>query len=78
MTEPISTSFSTNQELRLSDELEKKLREESLFESEEESQKRIDVLEKLQGIIKDWVKSVGLKKVNFFGSRLVNFCKGDN
>jgi poly(A) polymerase len=47
----------------LCDELEKVLREFGLYESDEESQKREEVLGKLNVVVKEWVKKTSIKKV---------------
>jgi poly(A) polymerase len=62
VTEPISLAGPAMQDHKLTAELEKTLREYSLFESPEESRKREEVLGKLNVIVKEWVRQISLQK----------------
>jgi poly(A) polymerase len=64
----------TAHDLKLTAELEKTLHEFGLYESEEESQKREEVLGKLDVIVREWVRQVSLKKV--YQSVLYNYKLG--
>lgn len=63
ITEPISLNEPQAQDLKLTSELEKDLRDFNLFESAEESRKREEVLGKLNVIVKEWVRQVSVQKV---------------
>ncbi|KYQ91138.1 poly(A) polymerase [Tieghemostelium lacteum] len=62
VTEPISLSFPTSVDLKFSQDLENTLKSFGLFESQEESKKREEVLGKLNQIVLDWAKKVSLKR----------------
>jgi poly(A) polymerase len=62
VTEPISLASPTPYDLKLTQELEKTLRSFGLFESQEESCKREEVLGQLNLIVKEWVRQVCLQK----------------
>jgi len=68
VTEPISRSFPTTVDLKHSEELEKVLRGFNLFEPEEESQKKEEILGKLNVLVKEWVKQVSISKVSVFSA----------
>lgn len=59
----VSTAFPTQKDLENTEKIIQILRKENRFPSEEENRKRFEVLAKLDGIIKDWVKKVCLKQV---------------
>ncbi|GAY49066.1 hypothetical protein CUMW_116440 [Citrus unshiu] len=60
--EIISTSAPTVLDVISTKELEKILVDEKLFASEEESLVRVEVLGRLDGIVKDWIKRVTMDK----------------
>ncbi|KAI7899221.1 Poly(A) polymerase central domain-containing protein [Cokeromyces recurvatus] len=62
ITPPISTDPPTEQQLKLTDELIQTLRDYGLFESEQEAQKRVVVLGKLDKIVKEFVYKVSKLK----------------
>eukprot|EP01114_Cavostelium_apophysatum_P005495 TRINITY_DN1654_c0_g1_i1.p1 TRINITY_DN1654_c0_g1~~TRINITY_DN1654_c0_g1_i1.p1 ORF type:complete len:636 (-),score=113.17 TRINITY_DN1654_c0_g1_i1:158-2065(-) len=62
VTEPISKAYPTALDLKNTEELEKVLRGFGLFESNEESQKREEVLGKLNVIVKEWVRQISISK----------------
>lgn len=62
VTEPISLAGPTALDLKLTEELDKLLRSFGLYESTEESQKREEVLGKLNVIVKEWVRKLSVKK----------------
>jgi len=62
ITEPISIAGPQASDLKLSQDLEKTLRDFNLFESSEESRKREEVLGKLNVIVKEWVRQVSVQK----------------
>ncbi|CAO3653534.1 unnamed protein product [Cunninghamella echinulata] len=62
VTPPISTVAPTEQELKSSEELLKTLHEFGLFESKQDAQKRIIVLDKLDKMVKDFVYRVSKLK----------------
>jgi hypothetical protein len=63
VTQPITLAGPTPQDKKNTDELEKTLRGFNLFEPNEESRRREEVLGKLNVIVKEWVRQVSLKKV---------------
>ncbi|KAI9271438.1 Poly(A) polymerase central domain-containing protein [Sporodiniella umbellata] len=62
VTPPISTEKATQNELKMTDELLKTLKSYGLFESEQEAQKRVVVLGKLNKLVKDFVYKVSKLK----------------
>lgn len=64
VTEPISLAFPTEQNLKDTAALEKQLRDFGLFESAEESQKREELLGKLNALVKEWIRQVSVRKVS--------------
>lgn len=63
ITPPISTAPPTAHDRKITDDMDKVLRDENLYESAEEAQKREDVLGKLNLIVREWVRQVSIKKV---------------
>ncbi|ORZ24289.1 Poly(A) polymerase central domain-domain-containing protein [Absidia repens] len=59
---PISSAFPTSLEIEQTEELVKTLHNNGLFESEQEAQKRVIVLSKLDKIVKEFVYRVGKLK----------------
>jgi poly(A) polymerase len=62
ITEPINTAPPTPKDLTFTEDLEKVLRSYGLYEGPEESQKREEVLGKLNVLVKEWVRQVSIKK----------------
>lgn len=62
VTEPISRALPTPQDLKNSIELENVLKGYNLYESNEESERREEVLGKLNLIVREWVRQVSLTK----------------
>jgi len=62
VTEPISLATPSSLDLKLSTELENILRTFNLFESNDQSRKREEVLGKLNEIVKEWAKQTSIKK----------------
>ncbi|KAI8967549.1 Poly(A) polymerase central domain-containing protein [Mycotypha africana] len=62
VTPPISSAPPTEQELKLTDDLLKTLKDFGLFESEQEAQKRVVVLGKLDKLVKEFVYKVSKLK----------------
>ncbi|EFC44986.1 predicted protein [Naegleria gruberi] len=75
----ISAALPTQKDLTNSEAIMEILKKENRFPSDEENKKREEVLAKLDGIIKGWVKQVCLKQglseefVSSAGSKLVTF-----
>ncbi len=65
ITAPISVAGPNAQDSRLNASLEKTLMDFGLFEGEEESRKREEVLGKLNVIVKEWVRQVSVQKVQY-------------
>ncbi len=63
---PIALVPADELDLRLTDELEQCLRSYNLFESEEDMSKRMDVLGKINLLVKQWVREVSIQKVKRF------------
>lgn len=59
----ISAALPTQKDLTNSEAIMEILKKENRFPSDEENKKREEVLAKLDGIIKGWVKQVCLKQV---------------
>lgn len=64
ITSAISESAPTPEDLKLTEQLEECLRQFGLFETEEELGRRMEVLRRINGLVKDWVKTVSLEKVS--------------
>lgn len=62
MTSAISTAPPKASDLQRTQELEETLREFGLFESEEELAHRMDVLSKINQLVKQWIYDVSIKK----------------
>lgn len=63
ISQPICVKMPTERELRLTNELIECLKTFDIFETEEEMKKRIEVLRKINSLVKTWVKDVSKKKV---------------
>jgi len=62
MTAPISTTGPEPKDLVLTEQLERALRPYDVFESEEELNHRMDVLSRLNAIVKQWIKDLSVEK----------------
>ncbi|KAK9450274.1 Poly(A) polymerase central domain-containing protein [Limtongia smithiae] len=62
VTPPISTASPTANEIVLNEKLIDELKRQGSFESEQESQKRMEVLGKLQSLTEDFVRTVSMQK----------------
>ncbi|XP_055935796.1 poly(A) polymerase type 3-like [Argiope bruennichi] len=62
VTSPISTAFPKPDDIQRTKELEKVLREYGLFESDEELAHRMEVLSKINQLVKQWIKEISIKK----------------
>ncbi|XP_054710127.1 poly(A) polymerase type 3-like [Uloborus diversus] len=62
VTSPISTAMPREEDLRKSKELEDVLHQYNLFESDEELSHRMEVLSKINELVKIWIKDISLKK----------------
>ncbi|KAI6186794.1 Poly(A) polymerase and Nucleotidyltransferase domain containing protein [Aphelenchoides besseyi] len=67
---PISTDPPTTEELKLTDQLVECLNSFDLFENDEELQKRLDVLRRINALVRSWVPSENLDTV---GGKLFTF-----
>jgi len=63
VSQPISTDQPTEREIKLTDQLNDCMNSFNLFESEEELQKRLDVLRRINGLVRKWVIKVSEGKV---------------
>jgi poly(A) polymerase len=75
ITKPIMVSEPTADDRRRTQALEATLRAMNLYESIEESEKREEVLGKLNAILKEWVQEVCISKVM---SIVTSFMTNDN
>jgi poly(A) polymerase len=62
MTSALSTAQARPQDLRLTKELEESLKPHGVFESVEEMTHRMEILSKLDNLVKQWVKDMSMKK----------------
>lgn len=62
MTAPISTAGSEPRDLELSAELEESLKPHGCFETEEELNHRMDVLSRLNDLVRKWIKETSVAK----------------
>ncbi|ODV92333.1 hypothetical protein CANCADRAFT_56050 [Tortispora caseinolytica NRRL Y-17796] len=62
VTPPISTALPTEQEKKLNEALIAELKAQGTFESESENKKRIAILNRLQEMVEEFVRTVSLKK----------------
>lgn len=62
VSKPISLDYPTETELLATKALEETLRSSGYFESEEDLQRRIDVMVKLNDLVKKWIKDVSIQK----------------
>ncbi|KAH7722431.1 poly(A) polymerase gamma-like protein [Aphelenchoides avenae] len=63
VSQPICTKSPTERDLRLTKELDECLKSYHVFETEEELQQRLDVLRRINALVKQWVKKVSEGKV---------------
>jgi len=62
MTAPISTAGPEPKDLELADQLQEALMPHGVFESEEELNHRMDVLSRLNDLVKQWIKDTSVEK----------------
>ena len=62
---PISTAGPTESEHKLSEELEQCLFDMGQIETEDEMRKRMDVLRKINQLVKQWVRQTSIEKVRW-------------
>jgi len=60
---PICTKTPTEKDLRLTKELEEYLKKCGLYETDVDMQRRLEVLRKINTMVKKWVKNVSVDKV---------------
>lgn len=63
VSQPICVKFPTEKDLQLTRQLDDCLRSYGLFESDAELQRRMDVLRRLNAMVKKWVRKVSEGKV---------------
>lgn len=63
ITSAISESAPSSEDIKLTEQLEECLRQYGLFETDEELARRMEVLRRINTLVKDWVKAVSLEKV---------------
>ena len=63
VTEPISLVGPKETDLKASSELEKCLRSYGLYESDDELNKRCQILSQLNKLLKEWVRDISMKKM---------------
>jgi poly(A) polymerase Pap1 len=63
---PICIKFPNERDLRLTKELEDYLRKCGLYETDTDMQRRLEVLRKINTMVKKWVKTVSQDKVILF------------
>lgn len=71
ITSPISESTPTDDDLKRTESLDKCLRNFRVYESDEELNSRMEVLRKINCLVKEWVKEVSLNKVPVFDIFLI-------
>lgn len=64
ITSSISNAEPTSEDLKMTGELEVCLRLYGLFEDESELAHRVDVLQRINTLVKNWIKEVTLEKVS--------------
>uniref|UniRef100_A0AC34GDA1 Polynucleotide adenylyltransferase n=1 Tax=Panagrolaimus sp. ES5 TaxID=591445 RepID=A0AC34GDA1_9BILA len=62
VSQPISMELPTASELELTKSLEFELKAKNVFESEQELEIRLEVLRKINALVKAWVKHVSVEK----------------
>ncbi|XP_041353057.1 poly(A) polymerase type 3-like isoform X1 [Gigantopelta aegis] len=73
VTSPISLAYPKPFDNELSEKLEETLRPHGVFESEEELNHRMEVLLKINTLVKDWIKDVSRQKNNIPESKIDTF-----
>ncbi len=66
VSQPISTAPPDERDIELTAQLDRCFRSFNLFETEDEMQKRIEVLRKINALVKQWVKTVSIDKVYIY------------
>ncbi|GIX70783.1 polynucleotide adenylyltransferase [Caerostris extrusa] len=62
VTSPISDAFPKPDDLRRTKDLEKVLHDYGLFESDEELAHRMEVLSKINQLVKQWIRDISIKR----------------
>ncbi|KFM56834.1 Poly(A) polymerase gamma, partial [Stegodyphus mimosarum] len=62
VTSPISTAMPRPEDIQKTKELEEVLRQYGLFESDEELAHRMEVLSKINELVKQWIREISIKK----------------
>ncbi|XP_035228439.1 poly(A) polymerase type 3-like, partial [Stegodyphus dumicola] len=62
VTSPISTAMPRPEDIQKTKELEEVLRQYGLFESDEELAHRMEVLSKINELVKLWIRDISVKK----------------
>jgi len=62
MTAPISTTFPDEKDVELTNQLQEALEPHGCFESEEELNHRMDVLSRLNDLVRKWIREVSVQK----------------
>lgn len=72
ITSPISEAGPTEDDLKRTEALDKCLRQYKVYESDDELNSRMEVLRKINTLVKEWVKQVSLSKVGVLKRRNSN------
>uniref|UniRef100_A0A914D405 Polynucleotide adenylyltransferase n=1 Tax=Acrobeloides nanus TaxID=290746 RepID=A0A914D405_9BILA len=62
VSQPICTKLPTERDIQLTKELDECLRSFNIFEDEEELQQRLNVLRRINSLVKAWVRKVSIQK----------------
>ncbi len=62
VSQPISLDYPTLRDRELTDKLEETLRKYNVFESDSELRQRMDVLQKINQLFKEWIKNISISK----------------
>ncbi|CAI4223647.1 unnamed protein product [Auanema sp. JU1783] len=78
VSQPVSVAHPDEREMKMTEELIDCLRTYNLFETDEELQERIEVLRKVNSMVKQWVKEISVKKMpsencDIMGGKLFTF-----
>jgi poly(A) polymerase len=62
VSQPISLDYPTIRDKELTEKLEETLRKYNVFESDSELRHRMDVLQRINQLFKDWIKNISISK----------------
>jgi len=62
VSQPISLDYPTLRDKELTEKLEEALRKYNVFESDSELRHRMDVLQRINRLFKDWIKNISISK----------------